>query len=251
MIAARQIAFGKGVAKKPEPPAPPAYWGLCFTAEENGSVVAMEAVGTAPAVTLETSFDGEIWEPFYVGETSITLNKGERVYFKAGEGGNTAFARSNFVYNKFSLVTGRIAASGNIMSLLNGDMPDSALSNYCFVSLFRDCTSLVTAPELPATQLKTLCYSAMFIKCTSLVTAPKLPATNLAVTSCMAMFNGCKNLNSIEVAFSTFPASTTDNWVNGVSPTGTFICPTALGTNETIKRGTSYCPAGWTVINKD
>jgi hypothetical protein len=249
MIASRQIAFGKAAGKKEEPPA---YWGLCFTAEENGSTVAMETVLSPPAVTLETSFDGEIWEPFYVGETTITLPKvGDKVYFRAGEGGNIALANTNQSYNKFSLVTGRIAASGNVMSLLNGDMPDSALSNYCFVGLFRNCTSLVTAPELPATNLATLCYSTMFFNCTSLITAPKLPATNLAVTSCMAMFSNCKNLNSIEVAFSTFPPSTTNNWVSGVSPTGTFVCPTALGTNDTIKRGVSACPEGWTVINKD
>ena len=28
-------------------------------------------------------------------------------------------------------------------------------------------------------------------------------------------------------------------------------CPTALGTNETITRGVTYCPEGWTVINTD
>jgi hypothetical protein len=325
MIASRQIAFGKAVGKKEEPPA---YWGLCFTAEENGSVVAMEAVGTAPAVTLETSYDGEIWEPFYVGETTITLNKGERVYFKAGEGGNAAMASSQTNYNKFSIITGRIAASGNIMSLLNGVMPDLVMSNYGFCSFFLNCTSLVIAPELPATTLALYCYRSMFSGCTSLITAPKLPATTLSqycynnmfqgctslviapelpairsVNFCYAtmfkdctslitapelpattvaqycyqgmfsgctslitapklpkalqrnaftsMFYNCKNLNSIEVAFSTFNTQYTSNWVNGVSPTGTFVCPTALGTNETIKRGTSYCPEGWTVINKD
>ena len=28
-------------------------------------------------------------------------------------------------------------------------------------------------------------------------------------------------------------------------------CPTALGTNATITRGTNACPEGWTVVNTD
>ena len=36
-----------------------------------------------------------------------------------------------------------------------------------------------------------------------------------------------------------------------VAASDTFRCPTALGTNETIQRGTNACPSGWTVINTD
>ena len=326
MIAARQIAFGKGAGKKEETPA---YWGLCFTAEEAGSTVAMQAVGSAPSVTLETSYDGKIWEPFTVGGTTITLpNVGDKVYFRAGEGGNTAMASSTADYNKFSIITGRIAASGNIMSLLNGDAPDSILADYCYFSLFDGCTSLVNAPELPATTLTSYCYCYMFNGCTSLAQAPALPATKLVsfcygymflgctslaqapalpatklsiycyynmfkgctslaqapalpatklvsscysnmfngctslaqapalpatklVSSCYSnMFNGCRNIDCIECSFEAF-SSATSQWLSGVFFTGTFICPTALGTNETIRRGASYCPKGWTVINKD
>ena len=247
MIAARQIAFGRG-AKKEESPA---YWGLCFTAEEAGSMVAMQAVGKAPAVTLETSFDGEIWEPFTVGGTTITLpNVGDKVYFRAGEGGNTAMASSTGKYNKFSIITGRISASGNIMSLLNRDVPDSIMPRYCYNYMFKGCTSLTQAPELPATTLNTGCYSNMFSGCTSLVQAPKLPATTLATSCYSNMFNGCRNIDRIECSFEAF-GDGTSNWLSNVSPIGTFICPTALGTNETIQRGASYCPEGWTVINKD
>ena len=275
MIAARQIAFGKAAGKKEEPPA---YWWLCFTAEEAGSTVAMQAVGSAPAVTLETSFDGEIWESFTVGETTITLpNVGDKVYFRAGEGGNTAMASSANDYNNFSIITGRIAASGNIMSLLNGDSPDSIIAAHCYSSMFRDCTALVQAPELPATTLAGSCYAGMFYGCTSLAQAPELPATTLAGScyasmfrdctalvqapelpattlagSCYAsMFWNCINIDCIKCSFKAFALSGTNNWLRGVSSTGTFICPTALGTNETIQRGISYCPEGWTVINKD
>ena len=325
MIAARQIAFGRGGKKEEQP----AYWWLCFTAEEAGSTVAMQAVGSAPAVTLETSYDGEIWEPFVIGETTITLqNVGNKVYFRAGEGGNTAMASSASDYNKFSIITGRIAASGNIMSLLNGVSPESIIAPYCYFSLFMDCTSLVQAPELPATtmatycycymfkgctslaqapelpatklssfcygymfegctslaqapelpatKLSSFCYTNMFLNCTSLAQAPELPATTLAsycyynlFNGCTSlaqapelpatklssfcygyMFKGCRNIDRIECSFEAFSPATS-NWLNGVSYTGTFICPTALGTNETIRRGVSYCPEVWTVINKD
>ena len=275
MIAARQIAFGKAAGKKEEPPA---YWGLCFTAEEAGSTIKMNKVGSAPSVTLETSFDCEIWEPFTVGGTTITLpNVGDKVYFRAGEGGNTAMASSNGDYNNFSIITGRIAASGNIMSLLNGDSPDSIIATYCYSSMFRDCTALVQAPELPATTLATYCYfsmfrgctalaqapelpvttlagscyNSMFYGCTSLAQAPKLPATTLATQCYSSMFRYCINIDCIKCSFKAFASGSTNNWLSGVSSTGTFICPTALGTNETIQRGISYCPEGWTVINKD
>ena len=40
-------------------------------------------------------------------------------------------------------------------------------------------------------------------------------------------------------------------WMNGVAATGTFYCPKELGTDDTITRGVSSCPVGWTVINTD
>ena len=301
MIAARQIAFGKAAGKKEEPPA---YWGLCFTAEEAGSTIKMNKTGSAPSVTLETSFDCEMWEPFTVGETTITLpNVGDKVYFRAGEGGNTAMASSANDCNNFSIITGRIAASGNIMSLLNGDSPGSIIATYCYYGMFYGCTALVQAPELPATTLDTYCYADMFYGCTSLAQAPELPATTLTrycyidmfygctalvqapelpattlATSCYYdmfygctalaqapelpaptlprscyanMFRDCINIDCIKCSFKAFATGVTSNWLSGVSFAGTFICPTALGTNETIRRGVSYCPEGWTVINKD
>ena len=58
-------------------------------------------------------------------------------------------------------------------------------------------------------------------------------------------------ISEMEVAFSSFGYGGTGNWLKNVPGTGTFYCPTALGTNETISRDTSACPAGWTVINTD
>ena len=61
------------------------------------------------------------------------------------------------------------------------------------------------------------------------------------------MFNNCSELNQLEVNFTTWPsASFMTGWVDGVTSTGTFICPEALP----IEYGTNRIPSGWTVIRK-
>ena len=82
-------------------------------------------------------------------------------------------------------MTGKIAASGNINSLLEENEETARTislegKNYCYNGMFNGCTSLTTAPELPATTLANNCYSMMFWNCTSLTQAPELPATTLA-----------------------------------------------------------------------
>ena len=74
-------------------------------------------------------------------------------------------------------------------------------SGACYASMFRDCTSLTTAPELPATMLisgstSDGCYQYMFRDCTSLTTAPELPATTLAQNCYNGMFQDCKSLTT-------------------------------------------------------
>ena len=89
----------------------------------------------------------------------------------------------------------------------------------------------------------------MFYNCTSLTTAPALPATTLTDYYCYgSMFQGCSKLVSINVNFTGFNYSNnaTLDWVDGVAASGTFTCPSALPDT----RGTSYIPAGWTIIRK-
>ena len=157
-------------------------------------------------------------------------------------------------------------------------LPATTLAQSCYSSMFSGCTSLTTAPALPATTLAQNCYNSMFSGCTSLTTAPALPATNIAGVAYRAMFSGCTsltevsmeatamlsnnafrqmlencpNLSRIETHVTDWQSSYSSgytSWVNGVSATGTFYCPAALGTNETIERGVNRCPAGWTVVN--
>jgi hypothetical protein len=95
--------------------------------------------------------------------------------------------------NVFNINSGKIAASGNIMFLMDktGELRDLTGLDCCFYYLFSDCTSLTQAPELPATTLAYGCYDTMFFNCTSLTQAPELPATTLAEDCYKWMFNGC------------------------------------------------------------
>ena len=76
-----------------------------------------------------------------------------------------------------------------------------------------------------------------------------LSSTNLYFNR--LMLQGCSQLTCISTDISSWPYSGFNDWVNGVAATGTFICPIALGTDATIRRGNSYCPTGWTVVNYD
>ena len=112
------------------------YWGLCFTAQSDASTVILSKYGPyAPSVSFQISTDGETWTPYTVGDT-ITLNDvGDKVYFAAGDGGNSRISSGTNGYHYFQM-TGRIAASGSIMSLLNKDTQLTSVGSYGFYSLF-------------------------------------------------------------------------------------------------------------------
>lgn len=167
---------------------------LCFTAEQANSTISMQVAGSAPSISLETSIDGMSWTPFVVGTTTIALgNIGDKVYFR---GNNTAFSNGYRGFNNF-VMTGKIASSGNIMSLLDANSFENNTtisSDYCFYSLFYNCTSLTLPPELPADTLTESCYESMFEGCRSLTIAPELPATTLANSCYFSLFSGCRSL---------------------------------------------------------
>ena len=124
-------------------------------------------------------------------------------------------------------------------------LPATTLASSCYYSMFQGCTSLVNAPALPDTTLADGCYSSMFSGCTSLTSAPELPATTLAERCYYQMFYGCSNLNYIKAMFTTTPSTTyTQNWVQGVAASGTFVKNAAATWNVT---GVNGVPSGWTV----
>ena len=132
-------------------------------------------------------------------------------------------------------------------------LPALTAVQYCYQAMFRECTSLSSVPYnmLPATTLQGWgSYNSMFIYCSNLTNAPDLPASSLSNQSYLSMFRGCSKLSSINVSFTAWsPRNATDDWVTNVAANGTFTCPTALGTDQTINRGANRCPTNWTVIN--
>lgn len=168
---------------------------LCFTAEEAASTVAMAVEGTpTQGQAFEYSTDGTTWHEFIPGTTTITLsNVGSKVYFR---GDNTTVNEAVTIGYRF-VMTGKIAASGNIMSLLDKTCQSTTIPHLaCYIYIFHNCTSLTTAPALPATTLANACYRHMFNGCTSLTTAPVLPATTLTEYCYDNMFYGCTSLTT-------------------------------------------------------
>ena len=258
------------------------YDGLTFEALEDGCAVAMNNYGTNATTTkpdLQYTFGDDIWK-VWNGE-EITLNYGEKIGFKA-----TRISTSTANYSKF-VMTGRIAASGNMMSLVDdGECTASTIpANYYFYYLFNPCPSLVNvdnltlpattlkancynrmffgcgfekAPEiLPATALTEGCYYMMFQGCLNLKESPILPAETLVKTCYYQMFNACSSLEKITALFLTTPGTTTStnqtrNWVSGVpsgaTSGGVFV--------KNVKAfwgvdGVNGIPSGWQTIYKD
>ena len=86
----------------------------------------------------------------------------------------------------------------SVVNAKNLVLPATTLTEGCYHEMFRDCTSLTSAPELPATTLASQCYRDMFRGCTSLANVPPIgtTATTMAVNACTFMFRGCTSLTT-------------------------------------------------------
>lgn len=130
------------------------------------------------------------------------------------------------------------------------DLMAPDLNAYCYANMFENCTSLTTAPKLPATTLIMGCYSMMFYNCTSLTTAPELPAPKVEIDSYSMMFTSCSHLNYVKALATnvgTSPSILTQNWLYGVSRTGTFVKKAGAQWPTGGIDGVHGIPYGWTV----
>lgn len=124
------------------------------------------------------------------------------------------------------------------------DLPATTLATGCYSYMFTNCTSLTDAPSLPATTLAEFCYDGMFRGCTGLNTAPDLPAKTLATNCYKAMFSGCTKLSYVRCLATDISAEKcTDNWLQNVAPSGTFV----KAVNAAWSTGISGIPSGWNV----
>lgn len=135
---------------------------------------------------------------------TFVLEQGEKVYFRNDNGKWSSYVNdNNLIYNTFAS-TQSIVAGGELYTLLDYTNSSVGLSNGCFFNLFRNCTTLATAPDLSFTTMATRCYQNIFYGCTSLTTAPSLPATTMADYCYQGVFYGCTSLTTAPV----LPATT-------------------------------------------
>ena len=111
---------------------------LCFTAEEASSTVRLDKVGSPSDISLETSTDGSNWTDYSwsdnTGDLFTLANVGDKVYFRA-KNENTTIGSSQWNYFKF-VMTGTIAASGNVQTLLKADGSRTDAPAYCYIYMF-------------------------------------------------------------------------------------------------------------------
>lgn len=231
---------------RPTPPPPVSDKILNFTAVEDSTI----SFKSTRILSFSYSYDGvnyNTWNHSNQGSFNVydvlTLQAGQKVYIK---GNNETLNNVNGDQATF-IMTGRIEANGNIMSLLDGNGESLVITHdYCFMYLFFNCASLEKAPEFPATTLSEYCYGFAFYGCTSLDIAPVLPATTLSTNCYSFMFMGCSLLTRIETHATEWPSNVSNSWLSNVAANnGTFYKPAAT----TIPEGTSGIPAGWTVEN--
>lgn len=188
------------------------YKGLKFVALKPVSIGMTNNDGNAP--DLKYSLNGGItwiqWD-----YSAIELAQGDEIYFKGNN--PDGFSSSATKYSTFTM-TDSVAASGNIMSLIdNGACNTLEIPcNDCFRQLFKNCIYLTSAPDLPATTLEINCYAQMFHTCKSLTKAPELPATELAESCYSNMFGICSSLIQAPVlAATTAPSMCYANMFGG------------------------------------
>ncbi len=171
---------------------------LTFTAEEANSTLTL-TWNTDESVEISKD-SGKSWSTYAKGTTITLAQVNDSVQFR---GQLTKLNIDAFIHPAFTM-TGKIAASGSITSLKdgNGGNPDTVASG--FGGMFMNCDSLTQAPELPSKSVVNGGYERMFENCTSLVEAPKLPATTLGYDAYTSMFSGCTNMKT---GPSTLPAT--------------------------------------------
>ncbi len=171
---------------------------LCHTAESDNATVTLNKTGNPVVVNLEYSIDeGATWSSYTIGNTITLAKTGDNIYFRnadneVAKGFSTSTGRYQFD------MTGKISASGNIMSLIDKTCQTKTIPiDCCFYCLYMNCTSLINAQILlPAETLSKRCYQSMFLGCTNMITAPELAAIELADSCCLSMFQNCSSLTA-------------------------------------------------------
>lgn len=225
------------------------------------------------------SYDKKNWTEF---STYITVRNGEKLYIKfhatTAEKWLWVSGKYNVGGSILSLVYGdeylhydthrvglfthlfeeaRTVINAKELVLASVFQVGSSSTSGMYYKLFEGCSLLETPPKLPNT-VASYCYVKMFSGCSSLKKAPSLLCTKFENTQVGSynyygfynnMFQGCSSLSYIKMLQHSGPFSSsgssgdwTSYWVDGVSPTGTFI---ASSQRTNLTRGIHGIPEGW------
>jgi len=172
---------------------------LCFTAEEDNSTILLyNGGGNTPNV--EYSFDKVNWTTW--DYSAITLaNRGDKVYMRGDN--PSGICHDSNAYSNFNM-TGKIAASGNINSLIAKDVTTTNIPSACYLRLFDSCSSLTSVPYLGGAYQKAMVNSNSFGQtfryCTGLTTLPSDLLKNIKEIKSFGLnetFDHCSNLTNI------------------------------------------------------
>ena len=231
---------------------------VCFKADGE-QTVAITKVGSAPAITMQYSYDGVTWDAWDL--SALPFGGSTKVYVR---GVNNARFGTNGTSNTFTFRTDSyVYVSGIAEALLNGEsevlqystpytfkllfkdqialreadrLRFEAMSNSesCYQSMFNGCSNLLSAPELPATKLGYSPYRSMFSGCTSLIKAPSiLPAITIGPWAYPYMFNNCKSLvNAPELPAETLDISCYYQMFYGCTSLKTIRCRAKVTASE-------------------
>ena len=176
-------------------------------------------------VNFEYSMDGgNTWTEIPNQQTTISVNKDDKVLFK-GVNGDEVYA-SGLTHGYYMRIWGDTAVYnvyGNILSVIYGDdfgdyrtiacgypfrdmfsisrvvdasgliLPDN-LTEGCYMDMFGGASRLIAAPELPSVEIAPdYCYQQMF-QGTALVTAPEIKQKTIGYRSMNGMFAMCSEL---------------------------------------------------------
>lgn len=181
------------------------------------------------------------------GDYTAVLKSNIKLYFRC---------TTDFLGLRFRIIgdAHNVYAGGHLSSLLDGtgDAVD-VTTPYCFYSLFsngvnrvqnwlRDASELI----LPYGDLADNAFEGMFAGQTYFVNAPVIHNKSLGNGCYKNMFNGCSNLHNITCLNTEYNDEKYNNWVKGVSSTGTFVKSENM---SGFHSGDSGIPVGWNVQN--
>lgn len=215
---------------------------LKFTATQNGSTVGI--VNTSNQPDIQVNVNGTGWQDW--DYSTIDLDNGEWVKMRGDN--PLGFSR---VFNQYSTfaVTGSVAGSGNIMTLIDmtGET-DTIPCDYCFGSIFSGATGLTSAPDFPAVNLTSGCYYMAFANSGVVTPMSELPARSVPASAYFGMFNKASHLAtppqigspsmsnySMAMMFAQSGIHVTDRSSFGPSGTWFFTCASTSGLTQPVE----------------